>query len=148
MKSDAVSVEQYLAELPIDRREAIAAVRDTVNRNLPDGFEEAMGYGMISWQVPLERSGKTYNGQPLTLASLASQKNHMAIYLMGVYGHEPDAEWFKARWAETGKKLDMGKSCVRFKRLDDVALDVIGEAIARTSPDDLIAHHNAAHAKR
>ena len=142
MHSDAATVEAYLAELPEDRRAAIAAVREVILRHLPAGFEEVMQYGMISYVVPLERYPKTYNNQALTVTSLASQKNHMAIYLMGVYGDDgtDGADgWFRRRWAETGKRLDMGKSCLRFKRLDDLALDVVGEAIARTSVDDLIA---------
>ena len=107
--------------------------------NLPDGFEEVVQYGAISYVVPLERYPGTYNGQPLAVASLANQKNHMALYLMGVYGEEGSQQWLRQRWATTGKKLDMGKSCLRFERLDDLALDVVGEAIARTSVDDFVA---------
>jgi hypothetical protein len=138
MKRDAQSVDDYLASLPDDRRAAVSAVRDVIRDNLPEGFEEGMQYGMIGYYVPLERYPDTYNGQALGLASLASQKNHMAMYLMGVYADGDEAEWFKERWRSTGKKLDMGKSCVRFKKLDDVPLDVVGEAIARTSVDDFI----------
>jgi hypothetical protein len=145
MKSDAVTVDAYLAGLPDDRREAIAAVREVVLHHLPEGFEEVMQYGMISYVVPLERFPDTYNGSALTVASLADQKRHMALYLMGVYGEEGAQDWLRDRWATTGKKLDMGKSCLRFKRLDDLALDVVGEAIARTSVDDLIAVHERAH---
>jgi hypothetical protein len=139
MKSDATSVDQYVEELPPDRREAIAAVRDVIRANLPRGFDEVMQYGMISYVVPLERYPNTYNGEALAVASLANQKRHMALYLMGVYGDEGDQEWLRQRWAETGKKLDMGKSCLRFRRLDDLALDIVGAAIARTSVDDFIA---------
>ena len=145
MKSAAVTVDAYLAGLPDDRREAIAAVREVVLHHLPEGFEEVMQYGMISYVVPLERFPDTYNGSALTVASLADQKRHMALYLMGVYGEEGAQDWLRDRWATTGKKLDMGKSCLRFKRLDDLALDVVGEAIARTSVDDLIAVHERAH---
>jgi hypothetical protein len=145
MKSDAATVESYLDGLPDDRREAVAAVREVVLRHLPEGFDEVMQYGMISWVVPLERFPDTYNGSPLTVASLADQKRHMALYLMGVYGEDGAQEWLRERWATTGKKLDMGKSCLRFKRLDDLALDVVGEAIARTTVDDLIAAHERAH---
>jgi hypothetical protein len=145
VKSDAVTVESYLAGLADDRREAITAVREVVLSNLPEGFEEVMQYGMISYVVPLARFPDTYNGSPLTAASLADQKRHMALYLMGVYGEDGAQEWLRERWAATGKKLDMGKSCLRFRRLDDLALDVVGEAIARTSVDDLIAAHERAH---
>lgn len=139
MRSDAGTVEEYLAALPEDRREAISAVRDVILRNLPAGFAEEMRHGMISYVVPLERYPDTYNGRPLPLASLASQKRHLALYLMGVYGDEGTATWFRERWAETGKRLDMGRSCVRFRRLDDLPLDLVGEAIGRVSLDDFVA---------
>ncbi len=134
MPSKAATVAQYLAELPADRREAIAAVRRVILDNLDDGFEEGMSYGMIGYYVPhrLYPAGYHCNPkQPLPFASLASQKNHMSLYLMAIYFE--GESWFREQWAKTGKKLDMGKSCVRFKKLDDVALDVIGAAIARFS---------------
>lgn len=109
----------------------MAAVRDLVNANLPDGYEEGLQYGMIGWYVPLERFPDTYNGRPLGLVGLASQKRYMSLYLNSVYGDRPTEAWFRDRWAATGKRLDMGKSCVRFKRIEDLALDVIGETIAR-----------------
>jgi hypothetical protein len=138
MRSDATDVEGYLADLPDDRRDALGAVRQVVLDHLPAGYEEVMQYGMISYVVPLARYPTTYNGQPLALASLANQKRHMALYLIGVYGDEGTQAWLKAEWAVTGKKLDMGKSCLRFRSLDDLALDLVGGAIARTSVDDLI----------
>ena len=146
MRSVATTVGAYLGELDDDRRAAIAAVRAVVLEHLDPGFEEGMRYGMIGYHVPLERFPDTYNGQPLALAGLASQKRHMSLYLMGVYGG--DEAWFRERWEATGRTLDMGKSCVRFRRLEDVALDVVGQAIARTSVDDLIAAHERAHAGR
>jgi hypothetical protein len=146
MRSDASDVDEYLAALPDDRREALGAVRRVVLANLPVGYEEVMQYGMISYVVPLPRYPDTYNGQPLTVASLANQKRHMAVYLLGVYGDERHRAWLEEQWAATGKKLDMGKSCLRFRRLDDLALDVLGDAIARTSVDDLIDQHERAHA--
>ncbi len=139
MRSGAVAVDDYLAELPEARRADLAVVRRLVLDNLPDGFEEVMQYGMISYVVPLERYPDTYNGQPLALASLANQKRHMAIYLLGVYGDEGTRQWLRERWAASGKKLDMGKSCLRFTELDDLALDVLGEAIARLPLDEFIA---------
>ena len=142
MRSDAPTVDAYLADLPEDRREAIAAVRSVILEHLPDGFEEGMQYGMIGYYVPLDRFPDTYNGEPLSVAALANQKRHMALYMMGVYGTN-DA-WFRERWMATGHKLHMGKSCVRFRRLDDVPLEVVGEAIARISVDDLIAAHEQA----
>lgn len=128
--------DEYLASLPADRREAVSAVRETINSRLPEGFEEQMQYGMISWVVPLERYPETYNGEALSIASLASQKNHMALYLNCEYASPGD---FRERWKATGKKLDMGKSCVRFRSLDAVALDVVGETIAGVTVEDHIA---------
>jgi hypothetical protein len=147
MQSDARTVEDYLASLPEDRRTAIGAVRDVVNANLPVGYEETMAFGMIGWGIPLADYPDTYNGQPLGVAALASQKNHMAIYLMGLYGSEPEEAWFRAEYARRGMKLDMGKSCVRFKRLDQVPLDVIGEVIAKITPAKLIERYEAARAR-
>ena len=139
MQSDADSVQAYLAELPQERREIVEAVRAVILEHLPAGFGEGMQYGMIGYYVPLERYPVTYNGQPLGVAALASQKRYLSLYLMGIYGDDGESSWFRERWSESGRKLDMGKSCVRFRRLDDLALDVVGEAIARTSVDDFIA---------
>jgi hypothetical protein len=139
VQSDAPTVDAYLAELPEERREAVAAVRSVILEHLPPGFEEGMQYGMIGYLIPLERYPDTYNGRPLAVAGLASQKRHLSLYLMGVYRDAAEGEWFRERWAATGKRLDMGKSCVRFREVEDVPLDVVGEAIARTSVDDFIA---------
>ena len=147
VKSDAATVEAYLAELPPDRREAISEARRTILANLPDGYEERMSFGMIGYVVPLSRYPDTYNKEPLALAALASQKRHMAVYLNNVYGDPATLEWFTAAYAASGKRLDMGKSCVRFKRLADLPLDVIGETIARTSLEDFIAFYESARSK-
>jgi uncharacterized protein YdhG (YjbR/CyaY superfamily) len=130
--SDATTPDEYIAALEPDRRSAIAAVRDVIRRNLPEGFEEGMQFGMIAYYVPLERFPNTYNGHPLGLASIASQKNHMAIYLNNAYGDADTERRFRERYAASGQKLDMGKSCVRFRRLDALPLDVIGKTIAET----------------
>ena len=148
MQSAAATVDDYLTELPDDRRPAIEAVRRAVLDNLPDGFEEQMQYGMISWVVPLARYPETYNGQALAVASLANQKRHMALYLVGVYGDEGSQQWLRERWAEAGLKLDMGKSCLRFRRLDDVDLGIIGDAIARIPVDDFIAAYERSRGPR
>ena len=148
MQRAADTVEDCLAGLPDDRRQAIQTVRQVILERLPEGFEEVIQYGMISYVVPLARYPQTYNGQPLAIASLANQKHHMALYLMGVYEDEGTHEWLRQRWAATGKKLDVGKSCLRFKRLDDLALDVVGDAIARLSVDDFLAAYERARAKR
>jgi hypothetical protein len=146
MQSKATTVDQYLASLPEDRRAAISAVRNVILENLDEGYEEGMQYGMIGYYVPHKVFPAGYHcdpKQPLPFASLASQKSHMAVYLMCVYGQPEHEKWFREAWAKTGKKLDMGKSCVRFKKLEDVALDVIGEAIRRAPAKAYIAHYES-----
>jgi Domain of unknown function (DU1801) len=140
-QSDATTVDAYLSELPADRRAAINAVRAVVLERLPQGFVEGMQSGMIGYYVPLERYPDTYNGRPLAIAALANQKRYMSLYLMGIYANEDDAWWFREQWNLTGKRLDMGKSCVRFRKVDDLPLDVIGAAVARISVDDFIADY-------
>jgi hypothetical protein len=141
MKPRAGTVKEYLAALPADRRAAIARVRDVVNANLPAGYVEGMQYGMIGWAVPLSRFPDTYNKQPLGVAALASQKGYMSLYLTSVHGSAALATWFRKAFAAAGKKLDMGKSCVRFRSVDDLPLDVIGETIARVPVDAFIAQY-------
>jgi len=146
MQSKAKTVEAYLAGLPADRREALEAVRAVVLRNLPKGYEEGMQYGMIGYYVPHSVYPPGYHcdpKQPLPFASLASQKNHMAIYLMCIYSDPEHEAWFRAAWAKTGKKLDMGKSCVRFKKLDDVPLAVVGQTIQRVPVKKYIDRYEA-----
>jgi hypothetical protein len=144
VRSNAATVEQYLAELDPERRQEMSAVRDVVLANLPQGYQESMNWGMISYEIPLERYPDTYNRQPLVYAALASQKNYMSLYLMGLYGDPAREQSFEERYRATGKRYDVGKSCVRFRRLDDLPLDLIGEVIASTSVDDHIAHYEAA----
>ena len=136
--STAKTVDAYLASLPDDRRAAISTVRDLVLRNLPDGYVEGMGFGMINYSIPLSRYPNTYNGQALCYIGLAAQKNFNAIYLMGVYGDTARAKKFTDAFAKAGKKLDIGKSCVRFKSPNDLALDAIAETIAGLSVDAFI----------
>jgi hypothetical protein len=142
MQSRATTVEQYLSALPEDRRRAIAAVRQVILENLDQDYEEGMQYGMIGYYVPHTLYPAGYHcdpRQPLPFASLASQKNHMAIYMMCQYASTDQQKWFADAWKKTGKKLDMGKSCIRFNKLDDLALDVIGEAIRRVPAKKFIA---------
>jgi hypothetical protein len=146
MHSDATTVDAYIDALPDDRREAILTVRRTIEENLPDGLEESIAHGMIAWSVPLAAYPDTYNREPLMYAALASQKRHMAVYLMGVYGSDDLRDRFLAEYRATGKRLDMGKSCVRFAKLDDLPLDVVGRAIAAVSRDEFIAMAEAARA--
>ena len=139
VSSKAITVADYLADLPPERRAEISAVRDLVNSALPAGFVERMAWGMIGWEAPLEQSGPTYNGQPLVYAGLAAQKNGNSLYLNCTYASEEGVARFKTAWTATGKKLDMGKGCIRFKRAEDLALDVIRDEIATTTPDEFIA---------
>jgi len=118
MKSDANTVQEYLAELPPERREAIEQVREIILKNLPKGYEEAMNWGMITYQVPLEIYPDTYNKKPLMYAALANQKNHMAVYLIGIYMDEKLNQEFEDSYKKTGKRYDVGKSCVRFRKLE------------------------------
>jgi hypothetical protein len=134
MKTNAKAVDEYLSHLPEDRRAALSAMRQVILDNLPEGYEECLQYGMISYVVPHRLYPAGYHcdpRQPLMYASLGSQKNYMTLYLMTVYGDPATAEWFRNAYQATGKKLDMGKACVRFKSLDALPLDVIGQAIAR-----------------
>ena len=138
MRSEAATIEQYLEELSDDRREAISAVRDTIVENLPDGYEETMNWGMITYAVPLETYPDTYNGQPLLMVALASQKNYMSLYLMAVYADDDRTKDFVKRYKATGKRLDMGKSCVRFRKLGDLPLDLIAETVGAVDVDGFI----------
>jgi hypothetical protein len=134
MQSRAKTVQEYLAGLPDDRRQAIAAVRRVILDNLDGEYEEGMQYGMIGYYVPHRIYPAGYHcdpRQPLPFAGLASQKNHMAFYAMCLYGSSAHQKWFAEAWKKTGKKLDMGKSCIRFRKLEDLALEVIGEMIRR-----------------
>lgn len=144
-RSDAATVADYLAELPEDRRAVMSAVRDLVNRHLPPGYEETMRWGMISWELPLARFPRTYNGQPLGVAALAAQKGYYALYLTCAYGSPDRTEALAAAWRAAGKKLDMGKSCLRFRRLDDLVPEAVGAELAASPPELLIAQHEAAH---
>jgi hypothetical protein len=144
MQSKATTVKQYLAELPADRRDAIEAVRRVILENLDKDYEEAMQYGMIGYAVPHRVFPAGYHcdpKQPLPFAALAAQKNHMSVYLMAVYANGPEEGWLRERWAKTGKKLDMGKCCIRFKKLDDLALDLIGAAIRRMPAKKYVAQY-------
>lgn len=156
--SAEATVEDYLAGLPEDRRAVVTAVRDVVNANLPPGYREGMQYGMIGWAVPHDLYPAGYHAdpaQPLPLAALASQKRCVTLHLMGLYlggadasGAPADREWFEEAWRSTGRKLDMGASCVRFRTLDDVPLDVVAEAIGRLTVDDYITRYEASPASR
>ena len=148
VQSKATTVDQYLDELPPDRRETVAAIRDLVLENLPAGYEETMSFGMIGYVVPLEIQPETYNGQPLEYVALASQKNYISLYLMNVYGHKETQEWFLKAYKASGKKLNMGKSCVRFKKIDDLPLDVIARVVSLTPMDEFVTAYRALRRKK
>ena len=138
MQSTAKTVDEYIAELSQERQQDIRAVRKMILENLPDGYEEVMNWGMITYQVPLFVYSDTYNRKPLMYAALASQKNHMAVYLSSIYADEGRREQFEKEYRLTGKRYDVGKSCVRFKKLDDLPLLVIAKAIASIEMNDFI----------
>lgn len=152
MQSKATTVEAYLKELPADRRAAIEAVRAVILKNLGKGYQEGMAYGMIGYSVPHALFPSGYHcdpKMPLPFAGLASQKQYMSVYLTGLYTFGDRCEgkllkWFTDAWKKTGKKLDMGKVCIRFKKLDDLPLEVIGEAIARVPVQECIDQYIAA----
>lgn len=143
--SAATTVAAYLAELPPERRAIVSTVRDLVNRRLPPGYSETMGWGMICWGVPLSRYPETYNRQPLCYAALAAQKNAYSLHLMGVYADSKDERSLRKAYEKAGKKLDMGKCCLRFKSLDGLLQDEIARLIAGTSVEDYIAHYERVH---
>lgn len=146
MQSKVKTVAEYLKELPEDRRASIEAVRKVILKNLPKGYEEGMSYGMIGYCVPHSIYPKGYHcdpKQPLPFLGLASQKNYMSLYLMCTWGDEQGKKKFIADYAKTGKKLDMGSSCVKFKKVDDLALDVIGRLIASIPVRQFIAAYES-----
>ena len=138
MKSNATNIQDYLAEIPPERRSAIEKVRQTILDNLPDGYEEALNWGMITYQVPLEVYPDTYNKKPLMYAALANQKNHMAVYLTGIYMDENLSQNFEKAYKKTGKRYDVGKSCVRFRKLDDLPLEVLAESIRAMEMEEFV----------
>lgn len=148
VSSSATTVEQYLDELPADRRDDVEAIRALVLDNLPDGYAEVMRWGMITYEVPLETFPNTYNGKPLMFAALAAQKRHLSLYLTNVAFVPGGEEAFRRRYLATGKKLDMGRSCVRFKHADDLATDVIAASIRDMPLDEFVEQYEAAQASR
>jgi hypothetical protein len=135
MKSRASTVDGYIASLPEDRRPVVKKIRALLKRRVPKGYRESMGWGMITYSIPLERLPDTYNGQPLCYAALASQKGHLSLYLMCAYGSGILREKLEDGFRKAGKKLNMGKSCIRFQSLDELPLDVIGDVVAAVPPE-------------
>lgn len=147
MPGKPATVKEYLDSLPEERRKAITKVRAAVNKGLPEGYKEGLQYGMIGWCVPHSAYPAGYHCDPkqgVPFAGLANQKNHMSLHLMCVYGDSGQREWFEAEWKKTGKKLDMGKACIRFKSAEDLPLDLITAAVARVPMEKFLAHYEAA----
>lgn len=144
MQSQADTVDEYIESLPEDRRAAISKLRALLRRRVPKGYRESMIWGAITWSVPLEKLPDTYNGQPLCYVALASQKNYNSLYLMSAYGDPSEKRKLEAGFRKAGKKLDMGKSCVRFRTLDDLPLDLIGDIVAGVTPETYIAAYTKA----
>lgn len=138
-KSNAQTVEEYLQELPEYRREIIEEIRDLILENLPDGYDETMNWGMISYEIPLEKYPDTYNNQPLSYLGLAAQKNHNSLYLMPVYQDEELEEWLEEEFKKANKKMDMGRSCLRFNHVSELPLEAIAKIVSHQTPDEFIA---------
>ena len=147
MQSKAATPDEYIESLPFDRKGTIRAIRNAINSNIPDGFEEGMCYGMIGWYVPHSIFPAGYHcdpSKPLMLISLASQKNHMALYHMGLYAG-PHLDWFRKEWPKhSSKKMDMGKSCLRFKRAEEVPIELIGELATKFTPQQWVEAYQSA----
>lgn len=152
MQSKATTVEQYIAELPEDRQKAVSELRKVIKKNLPKGFKEGMGYGMMGWSVPhsLYPAGYHCNPQdPLPFMGLASQKNSINLYHMGIYANPKLLKWFQDEHAKASpKKLDMGKSCIRYKKAEDIPYRLIGELASKITPQEWIEMYESAFRSR
>lgn len=148
MQSSAKSPEEYLDSLPDDRKPVMEKLRNTIIENLPKGFQESMGYGMLGWSVPHAMYPKGYHCDPkipLPFLSIASQKNFIAVYHMGIYSDPDLLNWFTSEYPKYVKtKLDMGKSCIRFKKTDQIPFELIGELVQKMTPSDWILKYEEA----
>jgi hypothetical protein len=144
----ALTVKQWLASVPAERKDAIRRVRDVVNARLPEGYEETVDWGMLAWVVPLATLPGTHNGRPLLYAALGAHRKRMTVYLPSVFGDPKMRSAFQTAYAKTGKKLDMGGSCVHFGALDDLPLDVVGDTVARVGVAEYVARYEASRTKK
>jgi len=144
----ALTVKQWLASVPAERKDAINALREAVNERLPRGYEETVDWGMLAWVVPLATLPNTHNGHPLLLAALGAHTKVMTLYLMTVYGDPKLRKEFEVAYKRAGKKLDMGGCCVHFKTLDHLPLDVVGDAIARVAVDQYVERYVSSRTKK
>lgn len=143
VSSRATTVAAYLEELSAERRQVVCAVRDAIRESMPAGYEEAMDWGMITWRIPLARYAGTYNGRPLAYVSLAAQKNHYALYLMGIYGDAKQKKALLEAFRAMGRKPDLGKCCVRFRSLEEIPLAAIAGLVAAMGVEDYLARYEA-----
>jgi len=148
VSSSARTVDEYLSSLSLERQQTISTIRKLINDNLPTGFNEVMNWGMISYEIPTELSGPTYNGQPLMWVALSSQKQYCSLYLTGLYSSQDQLEDFQAKWIARGLKLDMGKSCIRFKGVENLPLDLIAEVIQSKTPEQALDMIEVARGRR
>ena len=139
VSSSATSVDSYLAELTPERSKDVAKLRELCLNHLPAGLEEAMNWGMISYQVPFSTVEQTYNNQPLLYAAIASQKQYISLYLMSIYAFDEAREKFESDWRESGMKLNVGKACIRFRNLDSAPLDVIQRALGQVTVEEYVS---------
>ena len=137
-KSTTKTVKEYIEELPEYRRETIEKVRELILKHLPEGYQETINWGMISYEIPLDRYPDTYNNQPLSYLGLAAQRNYNALYLMPVYQDEKLEEWLSEEFEKANKKMDMGRSCLKFQTVDDLPIEAITKIIAHQTPDEFI----------
>ncbi len=145
MQSKATTVDEYMEQLPEERKAAMKKLRAVIKKNLPKGFQECMGYGMMGYVVPHSKYPVGYHcnpKDPLPFLALASQKNFIAIYHMGIYSDPKLLKWFQEAHAKaSSKKLDMGKSCMRYKKPEDIPFELIGELVSKMTPDEWIAQY-------
>ncbi len=143
VSSSAATVEQYLAELNENDRATVIKLRELFKKHLPKGLEEVMNWGMITYQVPFSTVPKTYNNQPLAFAAIARQKNYFSIYLMPIYADESLGQGFESEYVATGKKLNVGKACIRFKNLESLPIDLVGKYLSRVSVEEFINQYSS-----
>jgi len=140
----AENADAYIAKLPAEKREVVTTLRKLIRKHLPKGYVESVSWGVISYEIPLSVFPDTYNKQPLTYIGLAAQKNHYALYLMCAYCDSARGKWLEEEFKKAGKKFDMGKSCLRFKKLDDLPLAAIEKIVQAVTPEQYVAAYKAA----
>ena len=148
VSSSAATVDEYLRTLSPEREQIISTLRSLILGNLPDGFQEVMNWGMISYEIPWELSSPTYNGNPLLWVALSSQKHYCSLYLTGLYSSPEELEDFQKQWASRGLTLDMGKSCIRFRSLEDQHLDLIAQVLQSKTPEQALHMVTEARSRR